>query len=72
MIGEPKVGDVLDRVMHGFRDELWRMDARVTKIEGNVVTCVVLVDYYRTMEFDLHTGINLLGPDYGWLEEKPK
>lgn len=64
-----KVGDILVRCLNGFREEIWRSDACVTRVTDTVITCVVLVDVYRTMEFDKQTGINLLGKDYGWLEK---
>lgn len=65
-----QVGDVLWKVMHGFQDELWRNEARVTRISDDVIECVVYVDVPRTMKFDRRTGVNILGNAYGWLEEK--
>lgn len=65
-----KVRDKLTRVIEGFRpDQYWRNEAVVSSITDNEICCVVWVDVPRTMYFDRVTGINVMGRDYGWLEE---
>ena len=64
-----KVGDVLQRVMKGFKkDEKWRWDAQVIEISDSVITCSVTVDVPRTMKFDRQTGMCIDGDEFGWLE----
>ena len=64
-----KVGDTLQRVMDGpGKSPPWRFRAEVIEVSKDRITCTVLADCPRRMEFDRKTGINVNGIEYGWLE----
>lgn len=68
-----KVGDRLIREMQNgfFRPTpTWRTPALVIKVTADEIVCMVPVDVPRVMRFDARTGVSILGPDYGWLDEQ--
>lgn len=48
--------------------ELWRNEGTVTSINNDRISCEVLIDQMRTIEFFTETGINVRGPQFGWAE----
>ncbi len=56
------IGDMLCR-MHDNTP----YNATVKEITAEQVVCQVIADQPRTMRFDIQTGINVLGSEYGYL-----
>ncbi|OGM93425.1 hypothetical protein A2333_01915 [Candidatus Wolfebacteria bacterium RIFOXYB2_FULL_49_7] len=47
---------------------LWRTEGHVISVNPERVTCEFLIDQMRTLEFFTDTGLDVLGPRYGWAE----
>ena len=48
--------------------KLWRNEGTVTNIGDDRISCEVLIDQMRTIDFFTETGIDVLGIQYGWAE----
>lgn len=68
-INNVKPGDQLMRVFPN-KPQNWTSDAFVTQVDESTITCTVMVDVPRTMQFSKATGISVLGEEYGWLALK--
>jgi hypothetical protein len=70
-VGHLKVGDAVERVLPGERGKPDTRDGgRVVKVSDTEVVAVIALDIERTMRYDRSTGVNLEGPDYGYLEAR--
>jgi len=47
---------------------LWRNNGHVVHVNDNRISCEILVDQMRTMDFNTDTGIDTQGIGFGWLE----
>jgi hypothetical protein len=67
-----KIGDTITRRMEGFKrtgSRYWDCPGIVTTITDETITATFILDQPTLMTFDIHTGININGLDYGWLLE---
>ena len=66
-----QAGDKIIRQMDGFRQgSFWENDGEVVSVnlKDGVIKASVFVDQPRTMVFDLFTGVNVNGAEYGWIK----
>ena len=64
-----KVGDNVIRLWPGLREQIERHPGTVVKVTSKCIYVIVTMDVQRMMHFDRHTGVNMYGREYGWLEE---
>ncbi len=64
---EVAIGDILTRICDKVFKKLQLYEAEVIAINDEIITCRVLIDIYRTMEFVKSTGVSTHGIDYGFI-----